>query len=84
MLERGTRQGHLLSAYLSILALEVLLTQVREDDEVKGILINDVEIKLCICGWWHLFDWRGETWEVYVYSRGGAVRQFLSKSMLEA
>ena len=44
--ERGTRQGDPLSAYLLILCVESLFIQIREDENIKGIVIGDHEIKL--------------------------------------
>ena len=46
LLQRGTRQGDLLSAYLFILALEVSFIQIRNNCEIRGIEIDDVTIKL--------------------------------------
>ena len=45
-LERGTRQGNPLFAYLFILCVESLFIQIREDKNIKGIVISDHEIKL--------------------------------------
>ena len=45
-LERGTRQGDLLSAYPFILAVEVLFLRVRSSDNIESISINEFIIKL--------------------------------------
>ena len=44
--EEVIRQGDPLSAHLFILALEVLLIQIRENANINGIIIDETEIKL--------------------------------------
>ena len=45
-LNLGKRQGDPLSVCLFILALDVLLIQIRENSDIKGIIINNTNIKL--------------------------------------
>merc|ERR1712074_74685 len=45
-IERGCRQGDPISPYLFILCAEVLASRIREDDNIKGIKIDDTEFKI--------------------------------------
>ncbi len=47
-LERGVRQGCPLSAYLFILSIEVLANNIRNNKEIKGIIIDNREIKISL------------------------------------
>ena len=46
MLERDTRQGYPLSAYLFIRCVKTLFVQIRNNKDIKGIRRGDNEIKL--------------------------------------
>lgn len=45
LIERRVRQGDPLSPYLFILALETLLTVIKQDPNIRGIRIGDQEFK---------------------------------------
>ena len=47
-LKLGTRQGCPLSPLLFNIVLEVLATEIREENEIKGIKIGKEEVKLSL------------------------------------
>ena len=46
-LYRGIRQGCCLSALLFLLVVEVLAIDLRSNESIKGITINNIEYKIC-------------------------------------
>ena len=48
-LSSGTSQGCPLSLLLFNIVLEVLVTQIREEKEIKGIKMGKEEVKLTVC-----------------------------------
>ena len=76
--ERGIRQGCPLSAYLFLLAIEVLAHHIRKNDNIKGIPVFDKEIKLsqladdttCFLSDLHSLEWVLKTFERFSLCAG--------------
>ena len=49
-LEKDARQGDPISAYLFILALEVLFELIKNNDDIRGITIFNHFFLYCLCG----------------------------------
>ena len=45
---RGTRQGDPLAAYLIIIVIEVLACLIRNNENIRCVTINKVQVKLCM------------------------------------
>ena len=48
-LNRGTRQGDPLSAYMFAPAIEVLFIMIRENVDIKGLSLLGTDVKLTAC-----------------------------------